>query len=926
MRVRDPIVELHETRFYRALAESDQEYAERITRFVGTIAPILATTEHHFPYYTRHDAHHGFRVVRRMEQVVEASCLQASAANALASADLFLLIAAAYAHDLGMTVFPGEVNHLLGVLKLKQSPGWETHPTLQAYLRREHSRRGGEYILKHAEMLEVPVNLVNALDTMMKAHNSTIAELDALNSGYAAQERPLDVRQLAAIICIGDALEFSDTRVMDGVLDRIKIDPDDHARISYRENMKHVCVGDSLAVTDDGRVIVSGTFQEEKVLALAHCTLDEMEGWIHGYCDIDRRSMLRRLAIRPEPFQRNLTLAGGRFERLGVRLNKRSVIDLIASNAVWKTNAGIAIRELVQNAVEACRYRAHNSAAADLYAPEVRVEFDRECQTVTVSDNGCGMSERTVLNNFLTVGSSRAKEAGYMGANYAPIARFGIGFWSVFTIANKARVETAAFEAHRGSPATAMAAAGIVFEVSLGELKDYTVFKPVTRGCGTKVVLTLRGDVVFDDVFAQSRRMLLCSEIAVTLVLDGQATQVPQAVPDVSDTDILGSRRRVMEEFGVEIFRWRGVLGETELSLALAYRLVDGKATFLVDESSSLLHAIGGIRQSKTSICGFSVPMRPDPLCIDLMRVGTFFSNHRTPEGFEFALDRQQLLPNAASQRFARDMTELFHAGYREFLSSTNSRDQATVALLRGQAQMHGGNVYDQFTGAELRTAVEHYPDLLCFRLLPVRLDCEFSQVQPLFADLTMLQRLTGMVFSLQQRASVRIQGSRFISFDPESHDALRVVYQAAQIWMKSDLVRPPVYILEANRLGSMLFDADPESSVRFVTLDTFGPVCIQAMSLDRANYSDPPSNILTEVQGGWAGAVYLRTFKTPTGKPYIFLGRHRVLVESSSRLAQHLRELASSGRRMLLAETIVHLREDEEGYTPEAIRALLEP
>ena len=71
MQTREPIAELHDTLLYKLLSAIDQEYADRITRFVTGIAPILATTQRHFPYYTRHDAHHGFRVVRRMEQVLD---------------------------------------------------------------------------------------------------------------------------------------------------------------------------------------------------------------------------------------------------------------------------------------------------------------------------------------------------------------------------------------------------------------------------------------------------------------------------------------------------------------------------------------------------------------------------------------------------------------------------------------------------------------------------------------------------------------------------------------------------------------------------------------------------------------------------------------------------------------------------------------
>ena len=129
---------------------------------------------------------------------------------------------------------------------------------------------------------------------------------------------------------------------------------------------------------------------------------------------------------------------------------------------------------------------------------------------------------------------------------------------------------------------------------------------------------------------------------------------------------------------------------------------------------------------------------------------------------------------------------------------------------------------------------------------------------------------------------------------------------------------------MQANRLSSMLFDADPQSSVRFVKHDQFGSLCIQTMNLDRVRYDAAPSNILAEVQGRWLGAIYLRVFERPDGKPYLFLGRHRLLVQSSSGLAQHFRELLDSGKRVRVVEIITLLQEDDAGYTPDAIRELL--
>ncbi len=923
--MKDPVLELRETLLYVTLLREDADYASRIEQFVASLAPVLASTVRHFPYYTRHDAHHGYNVVRRIDQVVKPRCLVNKASISFSAPEIFLLIAAAYAHDLGMTVFPGEDEKLLESLKIEKSQGWETHPSLQRHLRAEHSRRGGTYIEENADELGVPRPLVSALDKMMRAHNFSIAELEKdLLVPYAAQAQEIDVRQLAVILCVADALEFSDTRVIDGVIDKILLDPSESARTSYRENMKHVCVGGSLAIREDGGVLVSGTFSEEEVLGLAHRTMDEIEGWVQGYCDVDRRSKRPRLLVSPEPFQRNLVFTQGRFERLGVRLNKKSVIELIASNAVWQDSKSVAIRELVQNAVEACRYRAHHASQADAYAPAVTVVFDRSKRSVTVIDNGCGMSERTVLNNFLTVGSSRSREPGYAETGYAPIARFGIGFWSVFTIAQDAYIETAEFEPWRGMPEKSLAAQGFGFSVSLEELKEYTVFRPVVRPCGTTVKLQLRPDIVIDDVYTKGMATLLCSEVPVTFILDETETHVAKHVPDISVEDVMGERSRVMDEHGVQLFRWRGEANGLELALGIAYRMENDKATFLVNPSASVMTVIGGFRNPRTSVCGFSAPVAGRQICIDLNRVGNYLANQRSPAGFEFTLDRQGLQFNQTAVEFAQGITDLVHEGYRTFLTETKSKDAATIAALREQAAMHGGNVYDTYTDTELMEAAKRFPDLLSFRLYPVSADKEFEQCTPLHVDLDDLRRLEGMVFFMQRQPEANVGLGKQINLPLESPLAVSLTYGVVRSWLMRAGVVETVYVMAADRLGSMLFDADPDSSVRFQSLDGLGLICIQFADLRRVSFDTPPVNILAQVQGRWSGTVYAREFTTPQDKPYLFLGRHRVLAAKSSVLARHIAELAAENRTLGIANLVADLKEDEEGYTPRSVAHLL--
>lgn len=914
MDIREPLAELRSTKLFQRLEALEAVYAQRTETFLSVVAPILGSTAEHFPYYTRHDAHHGFRVVRRVEQVIKPECLLDGCTEALTAPEIYLIILAAYAHDLGMTVFPGEADRLLQAVGVARVDGWETDARLQGYLRREHSKRGGTYILENAATLGVPTNLADALDRMMRAHNMAISDLESeISPDYAAGEALIDVRQLAIIICVADALEFSDTRVVDGVLKAVAKDPSAAAHISYLENMKHVCVGDSLAIDADGRVVISGTFLEAEVLALAHATFDQMEGWIQGYCDLDRRLKTPRLRIRAEPFTRNLAFPSGRFERLGVRLNKRNVIDLIASNAVWQESGGLVVRELLQNAVEACRYRRHHSSQADAYMPAVSVTFDRDRGEITVADNGCGMTERVILNNLLTVGSSRAAEPGYASADYAPIARFGVGFWSVFTLAQSASVETTPSEVDRTQAGKAGTAYGTAFDVSLDEMKEYTVFRPVQRSGGTTVRLKVRDGIALDDVYASALAQIVCSEVPVLFRLDGEDIQLPTSIPDVPAEAVLGSRGAVVDEHGIQLFSWRGQKGDTELSLCLAYRIVDEKPTFLIAENTSLLQALPSMRHSQTAICGFTAPVRTEHICIDLHRVGTYAANRTTPHGMAFSLDRRQLIDNEASRAFAQEITDLIHDGYRAFLDQTGGRDLATVAELRRQSMMHGGNIFDTFTDSELFEAAKRFPDLAPIKLWPV------PEGEPIYVRADELSTLEGAV-CFMQRSPYQARTSSRGMFDMEGEAGAKLVRDLLVRVVKSD---EPLFAMEVDRTSSWVFDGDPESTAFFMPTPANGSLCLQVAQLGRIDVSQA-AQALVKVTGRWTGTVYLRDFETPDGKPYLLLGRHRVLIRQGTALAEKLEALAATGRHMKIANLVADLLEDERGYTPSSVSELV--
>jgi len=158
------------------------------------------------------------------------------------------------------------------------------------------------------------------------------------------------------------------------------------------------------------------------------------------------------------------------------------------------SNKEIFLRELISNASDAAdklRFRA--LSAPELYEGDgelhVRLAFDKEKRTLTLSDNGIGMSRDEVIDNLGTIAKSGTKAfLQSVGSEQAKdsqlIGQFGVGFYSAFIVADKVTVRTRA--------AGASADEGVFWE-SAGE-GEYTLADIEKADRGTEITLHLRED------------------------------------------------------------------------------------------------------------------------------------------------------------------------------------------------------------------------------------------------------------------------------------------------------------------------------------------------------------------------------------------------------------------------------------------------
>ncbi len=158
------------------------------------------------------------------------------------------------------------------------------------------------------------------------------------------------------------------------------------------------------------------------------------------------------------------------------------------------SNPEIFLRELVSNASDACdklRFEALNNAALFEDAPnlDVRVAFDKDAKTITITDNGIGMSQAEAVEHLGTIAKSGTRDfmshlSGDQKKDSQLIGQFGVGFYSGFIVADKIVVESR----RAGLPA----AEGVRW--TSGGTGDFEVETIERAARGTTITLHVRED------------------------------------------------------------------------------------------------------------------------------------------------------------------------------------------------------------------------------------------------------------------------------------------------------------------------------------------------------------------------------------------------------------------------------------------------
>ena len=244
-------------------------------------------------------------------------------------------------------------------------------------------------------------------------------------------------------------------------------------------------------------------------------------------------------------------------ETLGFKTEVKQLLHLMIHSLY--SNKEIFLRELVSNASDACdKLRFQALTNNDLYESEsdlkVDITFDKDAKTLTIADNGIGMTRDDVVNHLGTIAKSGTAEflsqlSGDQQKDSQLIGQFGVGFYSAFIVADKVIVET--------RRAGDSAEQGTRWE-SEGE-GEFSLEQIEKTGRGTSITLHLKeGEEEFADSFRLQNLIKKYSDhIAIPVFVqqdssdeegEGEDASAPEAVnqaqamwtrakSDISDED-----------------------------------------------------------------------------------------------------------------------------------------------------------------------------------------------------------------------------------------------------------------------------------------------------------------------------------------------------------------------------------------------------
>lgn len=321
---------------------------------------------------------------------------------------------------------------------------------------------GNTSVMTEGEIVYQDTDLTEDLATICFSHNESYTYLLQMETfRVCGQDEYLCIPFVATVLRLADIIDFDPKRTPSVLFSHLAV----KNPVSLSEWKKHQSIN-------------AWTISPRKLLFSAQCEHPAIEATILAFCNqideelrngtvilsnlsdegMDIDVEVYKISLPPQVDRRKIQakkdiISGKpiyRYHDTKFSLSKKQIIDLLMGTKLYG-KPGVALRELLQNSIDACLLRQKLSELWGIeYTPKVKVSLytKNNVDYLRVSDNGVGMNQHIIDNYYTNVGCSYYSSREFselmvsFKSSFTPISRFGIGILSCFMVCDSMEVTT----------------------------------------------------------------------------------------------------------------------------------------------------------------------------------------------------------------------------------------------------------------------------------------------------------------------------------------------------------------------------------------------------------------------------------------------------------------------------------------------------
>lgn len=447
----------------RILDERKSPFCDSIKEMIEYSDNILKEIKTTFDNYTNHDIGHSFNVIKYM-------CDAVSDLNELSDLEIAIIIFVGLLHDIGMVVSNEEKEKIkkdeyalskYNFASVLNNCNGNEMLAIQEIVRPIHALRSQEYISDKISdkksLFSVPgingVYFDKIVGEICVAHNEEFEWIKLnLSNDVVLGEYSLNPQYIAILLRLADLLDVDSSRAPDYLYKLIA-----PTGISDDEWKQHFIITNLNKIKDTEKNVKYIEFYGETADAKIHRKLLNYIDWIKkevenatAFLNENPREKYHlsistniRNYIKPRNFE---------FSNFKLSLDYKSITNLLMGENIYNDKK-CGLREIIQNSIDACKLMKEESRFLEEYKyndyqPEIVIRIDSSKKSVSIFDNGIGMSFDIIKKYFLNVGVSyyNSKDCKYRGYSYVPIGNYGIGFLACFMLSNNVQIKSKRFD------------------------------------------------------------------------------------------------------------------------------------------------------------------------------------------------------------------------------------------------------------------------------------------------------------------------------------------------------------------------------------------------------------------------------------------------------------------------------------------------